>query len=101
MTTKRVWSDQPTLPGDLLAEELAARKMTQGALAKAMGRPLQAINEIVLGKKQITAETALQLEDALGVAAEFWMNLEVGYQLTKARLSRPRPKPARRRAAHA
>ena len=49
-------------PGALLAEELAERGMTQSALAKAAGRPFKAINEIVNGKKAITAETAIQLE---------------------------------------
>jgi plasmid maintenance system antidote protein VapI len=55
-----------------------------------MKRPIQVVNEIVLGKKQIVAGTALDLEKALGIPAEFWMNLEVGYQLTKARLERRR-----------
>lgn len=40
-----------------------------------MGRPVQAINEIVRGKKAITAETAIQLERILGGSARFWVNL--------------------------
>jgi HTH-type transcriptional regulator/antitoxin HigA len=92
---ERVWSDEPVPPGETLADELAARKMTQKALAVRMGRPLQVVNEIVLGKKAITAATALDLEKALGVSALTWMSLEVGYQLTKARLER---KNVRRRA---
>lgn len=91
MATRRTWPDVAIAPGETLAEEIAARGMSQKALAEKMGRPLQAINEIVLGKKQITAETALQLEDALGVSAETWMNLEMAYRLTKARLARSRP----------
>jgi HTH-type transcriptional regulator/antitoxin HigA len=87
MATRRTWPDVAIPPGATLAEEIAARGMSQKALAAKMGRPLQAINEIVLGKKQITAQTALQLEGALGIAAETWMHLEVGYQLTKARLA--------------
>jgi addiction module HigA family antidote len=75
-------------PGEHLAEELEARKMSQSELARRMGRPIQAINEIVRGVKQITGATALQLEEVLGLSAEFWMNLEVNYQLTKARLAR-------------
>jgi addiction module HigA family antidote len=88
MATKRTraWPDEAIRPGETLSEELAARGMSQSALAKAMDRPVQVINEIVLGKKQITAETALQLEAALGVSAEMWMALESNYQLTKARL---------------
>ena len=72
-------------PGALLAEELAERGMTQSALATTTGRPFKAINEIVNGKKAITAETALQFEHALGVSARTWMNLQTTYELAKAR----------------
>lgn len=88
MTKKRAWPDVGIPPGETLAEEIEARGLSQKQLAKKMARPVQAINEIVHGKKQITAQTALQLEDVLGTPAEFWMNLQVGYQLTKARLAR-------------
>ena len=59
--------------------------MTQSALAKAAGRPFKAINEIVNGKKAITAETAIQLERALDISARTWMNLQTTYELAKAR----------------
>lgn len=72
-------------PGTLLAEELAERDMTQSALAAAAGRPFKTINEIVNGKKAITAETALHLESALGISARTWMNLQTTYDLAKAR----------------
>ena len=100
MTTRRVWPDVAIPPGETLAEEMAARALSQRALALKMGRPVQVVNEIVLGKKQIVAKTALDLEAALKIPAEFWMNLEIGYQLTKARLERERrPKPAARARA--
>lgn len=82
-------------PGEILADELAARRMTQGALARLMGRPLQAVNEIINGKKAITAETALQLERVLQTPAQVWMNLQAQYELTRARLAAAGP---RRRA---
>ena len=88
MTTRRVWPDVAIPPGETLAEELEARRLSQKALALKMRRPVQVVNEIVLGKKQIVARTALDLERALGIPAEFWMNLEVGYQLARARLDR-------------
>lgn len=72
-------------PGELLGEELEAREMTQKELALAMGRPPQAINEIVRGKKAITAETAVQLERVLGIQAQFWMNLQTSYDIKRAR----------------
>ena len=50
-----------------------------------MGRPVNAINEIVNGKKAITAETALQLEAVMPeIPARFWLNLETEYRLAKA-----------------
>ncbi len=80
-------SDLPIHPGEVLAEELEARGMTQRSLARAMRRPEQVINEIVHRKKGITAETALQLSAALGVSPKFWMNLQTNYALTVARQS--------------
>jgi len=49
-------------PGEYLAEEIEARGISQKELAKRMQRPVNAINEIINGKKTVTAETALQLE---------------------------------------
>jgi addiction module HigA family antidote len=85
---ERIWPDLATPPGELLAEELAARGMTQSQLARQMARPLQVVNEIVRGKKRVTGETALQLAEALGTSAELWMRLESDYELNKARLAR-------------
>lgn len=74
-------------PGETLADELEIRAMTQKALAEAMDRPVQVVNEIVNGKEAITAETALQLEYVFDIPARFWMNLQIGYDLTVARLA--------------
>ena len=72
-------------PGEFLREELAARGWTQADLAERTGRPLRSINEIINGKKAITAETAIGLGDAFGTSAEYWMNLEGAYRLHVAR----------------
>jgi HTH-type transcriptional regulator/antitoxin HigA len=101
MASKRVWPDIALPPGETLAEELEARGLSQTQLARQMRRPVQAINEIVRGRKAITAETALQLEDALGVSAEFWLRLEADYQLNVARLARDRARGRRRALARA
>jgi HTH-type transcriptional regulator/antitoxin HigA len=54
-----------------------------------MRRPLNAINEIINGKKAITAETALQLEGVMPeIPARFWLNLETDYQLTKVLITK-------------
>lgn len=68
-------------PGEFLAEELAERGITQRAFAAAIARPEQAISEIVAGKKRITARTACQFADELGISAEAWMRLQAAYDL--------------------
>ncbi len=87
MTTSstRVYSDLPVPPGEALEEELEARGMTQKELAARLGRPAQAINEIIGGKKSITPETAIGLAKVLGIDARFWINLEADYRMTLAR----------------
>jgi len=73
-------------PGEFIREELDARGWTQGDLAQIMGRPLQFVNELVSGKKQITPETALGLAKAFGNDdAMYWMNLDSIYRLARAR----------------
>src|SRR5687767_629879 len=59
-------------PGETLRDLLEERSITQAELATRMGRPLKTISEIVNGKAAITPETALQLELAVGVPADFW-----------------------------
>ena len=85
--TNRVWPDVATAPGETLAEELESRGMSQTELARQMERPVQAINEIINGGKAITAETALQLEEVLGIPGNFWVRLEADYRYNKARLA--------------
>lgn len=77
-------------PGEMLAEELRERGMTQSQLAKLARRPVNTINAIVAGRKAITPDTALDLQKALGIRAEFWLNMEMSYQLAKARARRRR-----------
>jgi HTH-type transcriptional regulator / antitoxin HigA len=72
-------------PGWRIGEELAARGWSQKDLADVLGRPLQAVNEIVNANKQITPETAIQLGKAFGTSAEFWANLEALYRVRLAK----------------
>lgn len=72
-------------PGEILKKELDERGLTQKDLALAMRRPEQAVSEIINGKKRITPDTALELENALAISAEFWLNLETNYRLHLAR----------------
>jgi len=70
-------------PGEFLREELDARGWTQSDFADILGRPIQLVNEIVLGKRAITPETAQGLADALGTSPQLWLNLESAYQLSR------------------
>lgn len=71
-------------PGEILAEELATRGWSQRQFAAIIGRPAQAVNEILRAKKQITPETALRIAAALGTSAELWIKLEADYRLSLA-----------------
>ena len=90
MATKTsAYPDVAIPPGEYLAEEIKERGISQKELAKRMRRPANTINEIINGKKAITAETALQLEAILPeIPARFWLNLETDYQLTEALIKR-------------
>ena len=72
-------------PGEFIQEELESRGWAQADLAEIIGRPRKAISEIVLGKRRVTAKTAIALADAFGTSAEYWMNLETAYQLSKVK----------------
>lgn len=78
-------SDLAIHPGETLAEALEARALTQRELAAAMGRPPALISEIIRGRRGITADTAVQLERALGLPAQSWLNLQTQYDLVGAR----------------
>jgi addiction module HigA family antidote len=69
-------------PGETLAEELAAKSMSQAELAVLIGASEKIINEIITGKTPLTAEMALKLEQVFQLPAHFWMNLEQQYQET-------------------
>ncbi len=88
MTEERIESDAAIPPGLLLRDELRARHMKQSDLAEQMGATIRAVKEICQGKREITADTALDLEHTLGIKAYIWMNLEVDYRLTLARQRR-------------
>jgi HTH-type transcriptional regulator/antitoxin HigA len=78
-TTQRPF--RPIRPGEILQEELEARGWTQVDLSEILGRPIQAVNEIIAGKKTITPETAVALSRALGTTAEYWLRLDAQYRL--------------------
>ena len=73
-------------PGKILLEEfLVPVEISQNALARAIGVPPRRINEIVLGKRGITADTALRLSRTFGTSEGFWMGLQADYDLEETR----------------
>jgi len=74
-------------PGEVLLEEfLKPMEVSQNALARAIDVPPRRINEIVLGKRTVTADTALRLARAFGTSEQFWMGLQADYDLEEARI---------------
>jgi addiction module HigA family antidote len=76
----------PVHPGEILLEEfLKPMNISQYRLAESICVPARRINEIVLKKRGITADTALRLSRFFGNSAQFWMNLQTRYELESAR----------------
>jgi antitoxin HigA-1 len=72
----------PIHPGEVLLEEfLAPMEISQYRLAKDISVPPRRINEIVHGKRSVTADTALRLSRYFGTSERFWLNLQTGYDL--------------------
>lgn len=72
----------PTHPGEMLMEEfLKPLKMTQVELAEKLGVSYPRINELVHGKRGVTPDTALRLERLFGMEAQFWLNLQLAWEL--------------------
>jgi len=75
----------PVHPGEVLLEEyLNPLDLTQKSLALALNVPIRRINEIVHGKRRITADTALRLARYFGVSPQFWLGLQLDYDLDVA-----------------
>ena len=75
----------PIYPGEVLQEEfLKPMGISQNYLAMKIGVPARRINEIVLGKRRITADTALRLSRYFGTSAKFWLGLQMDFDLDVA-----------------
>ena len=82
-TKERIYSDIAIPPGKILLDTIKALSISLDELARRMDQPIQELTSIIKGKKEITADTAAQLEDMLGTPAYIWLNLERGYRLKK------------------
>jgi addiction module HigA family antidote len=88
MRTKKL---PPIHPGEILLEEfMKPRGLSQNALARALNVPPRRINEIVLEKRGISADTALRLARYFGTSAEMWTGLQADYDLRLARSEKER-----------
>lgn len=78
----------PTHPGEMLLEEfLMPMQLTQRELADAIHVPYQRINEIIHGRRGVTPGTALRLAKFFGMSPDFWMNVQLRWDLYHAQLS--------------
>ena len=81
----------PIHPGEILREEfMKPHGLSQNALARALGVPPRRVNEIVLEKRGITADTALRLARFFGTTAELWTSLQADFDLRRARFEKQR-----------
>ena len=79
----------PIHPGEILLEEfLEPAEVTQVAMAEKLGWTTTRLNELIKGKRGITAAAALDLADVLGTSPKLWMNLQATYDLDKASKAR-------------
>ena len=75
----------PIHPGEHLAEILGELGISSSRLARAIDVPTRRINDIVRGRRSVTADTALRIGQALGMTPEYWLNLQRMYDLDLAR----------------
>ncbi|MBK6733990.1 MAG: HigA family addiction module antidote protein [bacterium] len=77
---------KPVHPGEILQEEfLVPLELSQNQLARDLGVPPRRVNEIVLGKRRISADTALRLARYFGTSPEFWLQLQMDHDLESER----------------
>lgn len=87
---EEIFSATPTHPGEMLADELEARSITQQQLARQIGVSATFVSELVRGKKSLSVAMALKLEESLGVNASFWLNAQRQYNRNMAYLKAKR-----------
>ena len=75
---------RPIHPGEILKDELEALHLNSAGLARALNVPANRVSQIVAGKRNITADTALRLGKLFGTGPRFWLNLQTAYELESA-----------------
>lgn len=85
MIANNLVSSNPIHPGEVLREEIESRGITQTKLADEIGVKVSLLNELINGKRDFTVEYALLIEAALGIDADFWVNMQTAYGKAKAK----------------
>ena len=80
-------SRTPIHPGEILADELNELGLSAAELARQIRVPANRISQIIAGKRNLSADTALRLSKYFGTTAEFWLNLQKTYELDQARVN--------------
>lgn len=75
-----------THPGEMIKDELEARKMTQKQLSELTGIKPSVLSETINGKRPLSLNNAVLLEKALGIPTEVWMNLQSQYEIDQAHI---------------
>ena len=74
-------------PGEIIKDELDAREMKQKELASFMGMPTSVLNDIIKGRRAITPEVAVLLQEILSIDASYWLSLQNQYDIDKANIN--------------
>lgn len=80
-----IFPSEPIHPGEILKDELEARNISEEKFAEMMGVPHAVVNEIVKGKRAITAEDAFRIEAATGIEKCMWMEMQMDYDIQTAK----------------
>ena len=88
----RTYTPAEVVPaGEYLRDELDEREWTVTEFAEIIGQPIQAVSEILDGKKEITTEIAISFSEVLGTTPELWLNLQSTYRLYEERSTASQP----------
>ncbi len=88
MSKKNMTPFVSTHPGEMIKDELKARKMTQKQLAEQTGIKASVLSETITGKRSVSLSVAVALEKALDIPADVWMNLQTQYDLDTADIAK-------------
>ena len=77
---------RPVHPGEILRQELDELELSANALSKALGVPVNRVTMILNGQRGVSADTALRLARYFGTTAQFWLNLQMTWELRRAEI---------------